>query len=447
MNLVLANYFRRWWWVLALAVAFQMLLVGSSFAGRKTNVMFLPMFAGPFLLLMDTQRGLIRALTPLPVARAEMGRKFWLATVLLPAIATVVVLLAGQLLYSLFTPKAFIDLGWLGLHGCLAFLMCGSMFYAFTGMATGPAAASAGAVRSQFFGALWGVTAGGSVIFTMSVTLDALVNGLTGKILLPLTIIATWLGWQERERMIAFKAGVFAGRDIAPASPALVPVYGPRGFGGIPFLVANMARSYVFFAMLIVGGLFAFGCIMYFNQAPMHPLDVGQHLLAGYNPGTVGIWLAINAVSLGPVFMIRALRTLPLKSTSITALLIGLPVIVSIVTGTLMYGLASFTTNDGLIASAAHRSAQSVLLLTIAVPMLLRWGVSPITFGAIIGVIPLAVVLSLPKLGWYSSDYFLPVALLIVVPLCTWITHRLVLCGSAPYRGELMSMPGWQTRA
>lgn len=447
MRAVLVSFYRRWWWVFALVAIFQMLMVGATLSGRRTIALFYPVFCGSFLLLMDAQRGMIRALAPLPIGRAEMAGRFWLATVPFPALVTVLLLGLGQFGYSLFTPKALPGVSWLLFNGVISFLICGTMFYAFTGLANGPGSGSAGQLRSAYYGLIWGVSCGGSVILSMTLKRDEIMAGMTGGILLVLTLLATWLGWREREAMIGHKGGAAGVGKGTTGKLSAETSKCPRGFGGLPFLLANMVRSYAFFAAIMLGGLFVFGGIMLLNKAPMHPFDVGKHLLAGQNPGAVGIWLAINAVALAPAAQIRALRTLPLRPLTITALLSGLPLIASCMTGLLMFGLATLSSAPAPVLGGLNCAAQSALLFSLGVPVLLRWGFSPVTFGALFALLPILVLLSLPGLGWVSREVFLPLAVLITVPVCAVITHRLVLRGSAPYRGDLLHMPGWQPRA
>jgi hypothetical protein len=191
MNAILLNHFRRWWWLFAILAVFQMAMVGPTLMSKRTTVLFFPAFAGPFLLLMDCQRGLMRALAPLPVSRRDMATGWWLATVPLPAIITVALLLAGQFAYSFVTPKAVFDPRWLMLHGVLAFVLCGAMYYAFAGMGQGYPTDWYGRIRTTFSGILWGLSGGCIMIYSMSSQPEEIMTDGYGLILIPLAAFAT----------------------------------------------------------------------------------------------------------------------------------------------------------------------------------------------------------------------------------------------------------------
>ena len=121
MKLIILDYFRRWW--LALAAIFIAYVVFQVISIRDTNsqiasegvgatvnhtvafvhnifVFQVVMWLG-FLSMFDLQRGGVRTLTILPLTAKQIGRALWLASVLLPALALLVI---GFLTFSIFPP-------------------------------------------------------------------------------------------------------------------------------------------------------------------------------------------------------------------------------------------------------------------------------------------------------------------------------------------------------
>ena len=106
MNRVLRDYFRRWWWMIALAAGGQMLLMGAPASGQRLAPLF-SLFIGIIpVIFFDFSRGIMRALVQLPIRREEMASKLWLVTVVFPAVVTIVVSLAGPVVYRFLPPNA-----------------------------------------------------------------------------------------------------------------------------------------------------------------------------------------------------------------------------------------------------------------------------------------------------------------------------------------------------
>ena len=81
MKRLMLDYFRRWWWVLALVGIFEFRL-GWSIANRpEDNFEFwglmLALWTGANLLSFDLRRGVVRAIAPLPLTARQIGRSWW----------------------------------------------------------------------------------------------------------------------------------------------------------------------------------------------------------------------------------------------------------------------------------------------------------------------------------------------------------------------------------
>lgn len=444
MNRVLTNYFRRWWWVFALVILFQMLMVGTSIQ-QKGNLspFFLPVFGGVFLLMMDVQRGFMRTIVCLPVARREMANKWWLITVALPPLATMAVLLAGQILYSFFTPKISFDALWLLQHGIISFLITGTMFFAFAGLTPGWSGSWPERLKSMFFGALWGISCGGSVLFAMSISGWTEKNEMSGVLLLIATSVMTFLGWKDREALIIRKARTLREQiSGAKAATTRAEYRAPDGFGGFRFLLVNTARSYAFFALLMIVGMTLFLTLMMAGREPLIASASSQQLLSGRSPETLGLWLAVNSVSLAPVLQIRVLRMLPIKAFNLAGLFIGLPLVLSFLTTGILFAIGQLSAQPD-VQPAWDQAIQTALLFVFAVPLILRLGLSPATYAIVFGIFMGSTVAGLP-FQKHLPENLSAILLIVTVPLSFWITYRLVRKSSAPYHGPLLRLPGWQ---
>ncbi len=97
MKPLILDFLRRWRWLFVIAL---LLSVASSVFGMP--FVFAP--AAVIALLLDAQRGVFRAVRPLPVTRLDQAKAWWFVGVPLLPLLSVPVLAVGVLLFQQFNP-------------------------------------------------------------------------------------------------------------------------------------------------------------------------------------------------------------------------------------------------------------------------------------------------------------------------------------------------------
>src|SRR3974377_1692813 len=108
MTRLILDHYRRWLPVLFLSAAAEVGLGWLIATGPEYTFEFwtfcLALWSGAVLLSFDFQRGLLRPLAVLPVTGPQLGRTWWAATVLIPAIALAPLMFAGAAACCHFRP-------------------------------------------------------------------------------------------------------------------------------------------------------------------------------------------------------------------------------------------------------------------------------------------------------------------------------------------------------
>ena len=102
MKPLILDFLRRWWWLFAIAL---LLSVGSGLSG--TTFIFAP--ATLVALLLDAQRGVFRAVRPLPVSRNDQAKAWWFVGVPMLPLLSVPVLAVSVLIFQAMHPAATMD--------------------------------------------------------------------------------------------------------------------------------------------------------------------------------------------------------------------------------------------------------------------------------------------------------------------------------------------------
>jgi hypothetical protein len=141
MMRLMLDYFRRWWWVLALAGLFE-LWVGSLIANRPNDpfefwILMGSLWAGANLLSFDFKRGALRAVAGLPLTGRQVGRAWWVATVPLPAIGLAALLFLGAAAFCQLHPDKSLPTTQLALGSLFSLVWLGNVFPMIFGVTRG----------------------------------------------------------------------------------------------------------------------------------------------------------------------------------------------------------------------------------------------------------------------------------------------------------------------
>ena len=102
MKPLILDFLRRWWWLFVIAL---LMSIGSGISG--TTFIFAP--AAVVALMLDAQRGVFRAVRPLPVAREAQAKAWWFVGVPLLPLLSVPVLAVSVLIFQAMHPAATMD--------------------------------------------------------------------------------------------------------------------------------------------------------------------------------------------------------------------------------------------------------------------------------------------------------------------------------------------------
>ncbi len=443
MKRILLDHFRRWGWVLALCGGLEFVL-GWSIVASPTMAMefwalLLTMWTGATLLSFDLKRGVLRALAPLPLTGRQIGRGWWLATVAIPAITLGALLFLGAGIFYHFHPdQAFradrlvmvslFNLGWLG----ISFTM---VFNATRGF---------GGNGWEFF---WNAAVSWLTILaffgSMLLCQNAATSPVKAGILLGVGALLTVVGWVRAERLELGRAGLYLGRSEPPnrrrPANALTPLaakispHVPGGYGGGPFLIRT-AFVPGFLQLTIMVALMA---VLWRWQT--------QRLASPQEPaGMVAVgslmcgWFVLFYQFMPHLGQLRLLRTLPLSTTRLAVVLIGLAVLPILAVGTLVAGVAGLT----LGATVAHTIVNRftfILAPTALGVFVTVWqgagkqayaGVILTLFGFWLGGMGLQTLLHVPEIPFRLTGLIAAISLLLAFLL----THRTLRHGSRAFR-------------
>jgi len=250
MKHLILDHMRRWGWVLALAGLFEAFVGWGVQRHPDGNFEFwcllTSLWAGANLLQQDFPRGIVRAVSIMPVTSRQVGQGWWLATVLIPAVILTALLGLGAGIYQFIHPghalqfdrlelaAAFTSI-WLGIVGCGVFSTLS--FRVSSGIAT--AGGLAGPWWNLKSTGLVGLLSTVFILGGMVYFQDASKVPFKMVLFLGLGMVLTLLGWF---RAATFDFAPVVMKGVAPLQrPGGFPALhrAPSGFGGLPFLLAT----------------------------------------------------------------------------------------------------------------------------------------------------------------------------------------------------------------
>lgn len=349
MRRLMLDYFRRWWWVLALAGLGEFWL-GWRIANRPQDpieffVLLATMWAGASPLSFDFRGGALRPIAVLPLAARDIGRGWWLATVPIPAVALTALLFLGAGACCLHHPglplpaerlgmMSLFTIAWLGLQFTLA-------FSALHGVGRTPGEF----VRIGLINLLSMLMLFGSML----VCQGAASSPLRAAFILGGGGLLTVVGWFRAEQFEPGRAGqaplgglrrLVRGRpDVSPAPP------GPRtppgqfqptaGYGGVPFLLWTMFVR-IFLLIAALAGVMTLIWLLQRLVTPQHTSLVAFAQMENFMAGAFAVVFQLLPVARH----LRLLRTLPISTTRLAAVMMAMTVLPPLTLGVVAAGVA-----------------------------------------------------------------------------------------------------------
>jgi hypothetical protein len=464
MKRIILDHFRRWWLVLTVILvayfAFQAMSIreNNSKTSDDTGIatvhhiintvdnsfIFQAIMWLGFLLVWDVQRGLSRVLISLPVATRQIGRAWWLAAVALPAIALGIAGLLALLFFS--GGNNFVNLlenyltGWV-----LASLYLGAAFGALT--FTAPMIPDHFTGRIRFIISNW--------LFAFAIVGILLLQFQTLTLAQTTLMCAAYavlfiLGWFRAETLVMTRAG------FRPASQTSGKSAGPsrcsQGRGGLWFLFQTLFIRQILFGLLMMG---AFFLIINF-VTPHHDLSSQRTL----EPFLANSWQFFWVMTFQMIIVsthIRFLRTLPLPSWKLAAVLVSAPLAAML--GTVICADLIFSAIIGVaplspVQMIHHGFSMEMAMFTVFVPLLVWRGynVSTATWRApevIIFLALFAAVLSYIIFGSsFVNNHFSATTtglISLTMVLGSFLVTRFILeYSSETYRPRTNQFSNWQ---
>ncbi len=332
MQRLIIDFISRWRWMLLGYVVSTVLLTSMGQPFALTALVLIN-------LLLDSARGLFRAVRPLPISSRDQATTWWLLSIFLLPLLSIPSLAAGTMIYihthaallvpvpsepggpmlhwiSNYTPWfAAAIAGWVG-FGTVAFLFLICRF-----LPTGPPKDGFEATGRGIIGALWGFSMPAAMMFPIFLpkTPDALRPWHGALFLLvPVFVVVSYFAAQD---LMQRRTSPMVGGQM-PVNIAAHASSHRRGLTGIPLFISTIVgRGLMMIALIGLSQVLIFGFMFPRTGISATPGN-GNPILVAQIVGFAIMFATILVELAG----LRALRTLPLSSARLTALLLVAPV-------------------------------------------------------------------------------------------------------------------------
>ncbi len=407
MKLIILDHFRRWRVAMILFGVIFFLFAGfiekeggsemlaAPFNALLNHTIFyvyvfqILIFYAGFFLTMDLRLGLARALTALPVTTKQIGRALWLASVAIPALGLTVIGFLALLVFSIGANKAM-PFGNYLIACVLAAPTLGAMFGATTFTVTAIPETLLDRIRAMFSNVFMMLPIFGLIFF------DRKNPNMTeaGLIFAALTIL-TIIGWFRAEQLVLNRAGFRPASRHPKKQTAQYKT--PTGFGGIPFLITKTTGQVLLMYLFMAAFMLAIPMLMEGHRTFQDSIRINA---GGYNLVIFSAW----AVGIFQVFhmliQLRLLRTLPISTTKLAALLVFLPiaslVLLSIILGAFFFPFIG----QPKALEVAATFLTPMTIVSIGIPLVFWLGLERNTMVLIGFVFFLSVTLPI----WFGLD-------------------------------------------
>jgi hypothetical protein len=460
MKRIILDHFRRWWLVLTASLiayfAFQVFSIHENNSQTSDDLTVASIqhmihtihnsFVFPvimwlgFLLMWDIQRGLPRVLTSLPVTPKNIGHAWWLASVAFPAMALGAVGVLAILIFSGGTNTTIFLENYL-MSWVLAALYLGGIFGALTFMATTIPDTFIDKIHTVLPNLLFPLTLMGFIFLQIEI-----LTTTTTTLIFAAYAILSVLGWFRAERMVLQRAGFRPALQHSQKQPTQHKI--PQSFGGLPYLAQKIFVQTTLIGLAITSWMTLWMSFFHFSHGQNHSQPVVSMIIDfGSIPYVFVLLFFISPI----VFHLRFLRTLPISSSALAAILVFLPVFSIAAVGLIVTTLASFMADEAVITPAANGFLMLGAQAAIMVSLIVWRGLDALTYLLIFLMVisdsfiklGMTIVFHLgsktPERPWWIN---LTIFLLCVVGSLA-LTQRLLAKSSSAYRVRMMPTNAW----
>ena len=438
MKLVLLDYLRRKWWIMAFG-AIMVAIFGASFSQgteRKQVIGALYQFAfftAALPLSLDLQQGVLRVSSLLPLTARQLGRAWWWAGVGVPATLISLVLPASALLPTIVSTKASPNWESLAVTIISIWLWLGSAFAVLFCMRKDASRGWQGRARSIGSGAAWTLMIGGSFVFMRWVDNNTGVQ-IT---LLVIGVLLTAFGWARAGDLVAAQAGARIAVSPASAAPRKAAHQAEKGGGGLAYLVTRNSLRAVLIGMamlLLMPLMIAYG----------KGWEAALNASADMNSMP---FLFVFIFSVIPALVqLRFLRTLPVSASQLTLALLTMllaPCCVLAAINVLCTGAASGWEAAFMLVA---KLIVTICPLTLVLPLALWRGFGRVSYilmiVVVIGAQTVPIVLHIVYGRRVEPDSLLVVGALLIPVLAFFLSRLALERGSKAYRAQTLFFTG-----
>jgi hypothetical protein len=441
---IILDYYRRWWLgVLAILIA-HFFLERYSLKQSAASEMLLKIFSCQilmflgFILVGDLVRGQGRVLATLPVTARQAGRALWIASVLIPGIALAAISVTSLLLFS----NSFAEIWAAGhlIHWILPPVVLGATFGSFTLKPT--------TITSKFAAAVRGATAPLTFFFPLAAWFylqDRNIAPVAASLLISALVFLTVLGWVRAGRMVSAAPALrFASASQSKLVPSPLSV---SGFGGMRYLVQRTLVRSVLTGLAII---LVFVVVVAFMSGRNQSLNFPATMVGAINGVFTPFFFILMMECTQLAQQIRFLRTLPISPSSLTAILIMLPLVSIAAVGTILAILMITLAGQTTLAPLLHGFVTIAGIAALGVAVVVWRGLDSLTYLLLFLLIAGGPIFSLIMLFAFSINHipaWISTVLSPVLVALSWVLTRwLVSRSSAAYRVRPSSIYSWTAR-
>ncbi len=439
MNPLIKDYLFRWKELFVGAGLVQLLLTGTLLAGDRMPPLIAIIVAGVIPLSIDAARGFFRVSLVLPVPRKQLATNWWLITVALPTAYSLIIIVGGEVLFSLISGKNLFNPSHVVMAPGLTFLATGTMFFAFIGMPQGVVSGLKNNLIGGIYGMLWGLSFAGLIFISMVAP-----NGLADLkpwhwLFVLLAGSATMAGYHNRDQLLVRKTRLMqndsGGSTRAPANRSELRT----GLSGFPLLVVQQLKMVAYIGTMLFFFSIVFAMIGNELRGGNSGESMVQAMLSGNGgAGAFGFWFMLPAIALIPTMQVKSLRIMPIRVSRLALHMVSTPILCNlIVIGVILLLARAFNAKPNFNALLTVASSGSAVIV-IAVPVILRWGLNWGTYLALfVGAMMATIAPALPRSTGMDSNTAI-IALGAITLLCWIATTRLLGHSNHPYRQALL---------
>ena len=433
-SLIVNSFLRRWGLIIGLCSVVHVIMTFVNANNSRDNFFFpLILFIGPVALSLDLTKGLARVVVLLPIRKKEIVKTWWWIGVGLPVVLISILTIVTSCIAALWNHGTTVQWASIVQTLILAFTSISIMYFALTGLPNNPAEAQSRSGKSAFFGALWGLSIGGSMLlFQLLERNSSQIEGSYFAVLLVGMALSRW-GYLRTDAMLSARStGRSENQPIKTDQKRSFFDFDSKATGFKHFTMTNMKQTLVFSVIFIIGvGVFQTifsGFAGYNLQKPW----IDSAIVTVQSQGMILVIMPSFLLATKLVAS-RVFRTLPLTVNELANQFFKAAALSIISQNVLIFGIvATLSTPEEGLKNLSH-----FLVLgcggTLMLPVILRFGLRPLTFGIIfpiVGILSASRMLG-PDLISLSAA---PAIGLAIILISRFFTIRILRNSSNAYR-------------